>query len=578
MRKSSLRQKLMTMFLIASTVPILLFSLYMAFDTSSILQENTQTLTENSLKQIDDNIEILLSSYEDVLYQIYTDDDVVNWVTDLDEDQTAPVATSQLRRFLRAVLNTKDYIRAITIITDSGKIITYDQITPTSNSSMWLQEFSLSAEELYNEVSSDNKTHILPTEYATKFANSEFYLFHMAHRIIDYTKLDSKIGIAILSLDEELLNDVLQSNIETNSENVLVDQDGIVISCMDKSKIGTCWDEEEWVEDQSSIDVYSYDDEELHWEIFNLTDNGIYRTKLLQNMISIGIACIVLCIVSLIIIWRLSEGLVGSVQEVVSYMRKAGQGDLSVRIPKTQKMTKEIDAIADQFNETVEELDDAIKKERETSEKQKEAEVKALEAQINPHFLYNTLDTINWMAIEKNDYDISNAINSLAIILRYAISDSNAIVTVRDEVDWLKRYVFLQQFRLKNKFIRNINVASEVMDFKIHKLILQPFVENAIIHGFREDQEEYILDVTIQENGDFLEIIIADNGTGIDQSVLDNIRRGEPVIDDNKSHIGMANAINRLHSYYGERAIINIDSTLEHGTIVTIQIPAEDCR
>ncbi len=134
-------------------------------------------------------------------------------------------------------------------------------------------------------------------------------------------------------------------------------------------------------------------------------------------------------------------------------------------------------------------LEKEKKKQRISREK---AEIRALEAQINPHFLYNTLDTINWMAIDRGEFDISNAIGSLANILRYAITDSNGTVCIRDEIEWLKKYIYLQQFRLKNKFVRVIEVAPELLDVKIHKLLLQPFIENAIIHGFNGEQDEYI--------------------------------------------------------------------------------------
>ena len=116
-----------------------------------------------------------------------------------------------------------------------------------------------------------------------------------------------------------------------------------------------------------------------------------------------------------------------------------------------------------------------------------------MEAQINPHFLYNTLDTINWMAIDKDEFDISNAINSLATILRYAIADSSGEVFVRDEIDWLKKYIYLQQFRLKNNFTCSINVDPDVMDLRIHKLLLQPFVENSILHGFEGTKNNHVL-------------------------------------------------------------------------------------
>jgi len=136
--------------------------------------------------------------------------------------------------------------------------------------------------------------------------------------------------------------------------------------------------------------------------------------------------------------------------------------------------------------------------EKDAIDSQRRAEIAALEAQINPHFLYNTLDTINWIAIDNDEYEISNAITSLAAILRYGIDNSNADVRVSREAEWLKQYLFLQQIRLKNTFQCEIHVSQEVMDWKIHKLLFQPFVENSLYHGFQVEKDVYILRVEIE--------------------------------------------------------------------------------
>ncbi|NLZ83143.1 MAG: histidine kinase, partial [Clostridiales bacterium] len=231
------------------------------------------------------------------------------------------------------------------------------------------------------------------------------------------------------------------------------------------------------------------------------------------------------------------------------------------------------ETIALQFNDMLGKLDASIKKEKEAGERQRHAEIKALEAQINPHFLYNTLDTINWMAIDKNEFDISNAISSLAAILRYAIKNSNLTVEIRDEIQWLKDYIYLQQTRLKNSFSCDINVDPDVLDCKIHKLLLQPFIENSIIHGFEGVYKEHVLEIIFKLVGEFVSITVKDNGKGIEPSLVEsfNMEIFHTIEDD--SHIGMKNAIARLHMYYGTNARVNVSSTLGEGTVITLMIP-----
>ena len=115
-------------------------------------------------------------------------------------------------------------------------------------------------------------------------------------------------------------------------------------------------------------------------------------------------------------------------------------------------MPSEMETITDQFNRMMGQMNKLVEEVKMVSARQKDAEITALEAQINPHFLYNTLDTINWMAINADQYEISSAIGALARILRYGIDKSNSIVTLREEMEWLQQYIFLQQTRLKNTF------------------------------------------------------------------------------------------------------------------------------
>ena len=589
-KKTSLWKRLISIFIVSSTIPIILLCLFMLYNTADVLRRNTATLMQNSLKQLDDNMQVQFEAYEDVLYQMYTNDDVVEWVDKLNAQEDIPVTISQLRRYLGAILNSKEYIRSITIITESGMEVTYDQITATTYKNSWIGNFSMSMDALYEEISSDSKTHVYATEYGTNFANEDYYLFHFGHRIIDYRDLEKQNGIIILSLDEDMLRQILESpsgQEQMISANFLLDGNGRVISCMDKEKIGMVFHKEtekqmdaykafagEMLQlNKDYISVYSYMDQNLQWEIVSVTDQSIYMKEIYHKFCVIALICVLLLGFTLFITWKLSGQLVESVNMVVDSMKKAGAGILQIRVPIAEKMPLEIEAIALQFNGTLEKLAYAQEKEKEANERRQQAEIRALEAQINPHFLYNTLDTINRMAIDRGEFDISNTINSLANILRYAITDINGIVCVRDEMEWLKKYIYLQQFRLKNKFIRKIEVSPEIMECKIHKLLLQPFVENAIIHGFKGEQEQYILEVRLTREGDYLQIVISDNGWGMEPSIVEKLNLGQPIKTAEKSHIGMDNAMMRLHMYCNGQEKVTVKSELGKGTEVTLLLP-----
>ena len=232
-------------------------------------------------------------------------------------------------------------------------------------------------------------------------------------------------------------------------------------------------------------------DQEFEADIVHVSnqDELLKRLNAQQKIMLIMLGMTTLVVLCLIV--TLTRNLMGSINRLVETMKIAGKGKLSVRAVWDDKTPTEIRTIETQFNIMLDKLERSVEKEKEANEKQKNAEIMALEAQINPHFLYNTLDTINWMAIDKDEYEISNSITSLASILRYGIDNSNAVVKISREVEWLKQYLFLQQTRLKNTFECEIDVSPEVLGWNIHKLLFQPFIENAILHGF-EGKKGYI--------------------------------------------------------------------------------------
>ena len=605
--KNSFKSKLISAFLIASVVPVILMNVFSYLNSSKIIRENVAELTQANLNQAKSSLEVSIDSYGDLLYQIYTDDEIIALVEEINaiemndsEKKESDLATykNQLRRTLRGLFYTKEYIKAITIITNNNTVVFYDQLTASTTETSWMNNMVLTKEQLNEEISADNSTHIISTQYATTFAAESYYLFHLGHRFINYKDVDKQIGIVILSVNELLLREVCAvadagELDEINSFNFLVDREGSVVSYIDSGQlsrkiVASDSSEEEKItayedfvrasgmfDESSTITVYSYHAQELGWDIVNVS-NQSKVTRRLNDQIKVVVLTVIFSLAAVItIILFLTKHLTGSIEKVVATMKAVGEGRLSARVTVDAKMPMEIESIAKQFNKTLSKLETSISKEKDANAKQRQAEVRALEAQINPHFLYNTLDTINWMAIDHDEYEISNAINALAQILRYGIDHSNGIVTVRDEIGWLKQYIFLQQTRLKNTFQSEIHVEPELLDCPIHKMLLQPFVENSIIHGFKVRGGEYKLTIVITHEKEFLIFCIKDNGIGIETSMVGEINQGIFSEADDKNHIGMENAITRIKMYYGENTKVEVKSTLNVGTEIVIHIPDE---
>ncbi|RSL34849.1 sensor histidine kinase [Salibacterium salarium] len=197
--------------------------------------------------------------------------------------------------------------------------------------------------------------------------------------------------------------------------------------------------------------------------------------------------------------------------------------------------------------------------------RQRKAEIKALQANINPHFLYNTLDQLNWRAIERGDDDMSRMMELLGKMLRIGLSKGESIITVQNELDYLRHYLELQKIKMEDTLSYEINEGEGMFRYLIPKLTLQPFVENSIIHGF-PDSKDCFIQLNVMENEHDLVFELIDNGKGIQH------------MNTNMSHsdtggYGIKNVNDRLQVYFGYLANVSLYSNDTGGTTVSITIP-----
>ena len=558
---------LINRFSILTAVMITVICAYMAYSFAVTLRRSTEELADINMKAAESILSIRFNEYENLLYQMYTNDDMVVWADNINNGEDAAVSVSKMRRYLSTVLNSNQFIKSIMVIMDNGRLITYDQLTSTIHENSWISRFSRSSDEIYRIVSADYANHVWPTEFGTRFANNDYWLFHIAHRIVNYKQLEKLYGVIVISIDERLLEEVLLTVRTEDSEVYMTDEAGRIVSCTDKSLIGTAFTPAAG----SSMD--RLENGILGWNIIRVHDNSRYVQSLVEKLLQIVCMGVMLMLAALFIISKISGKLTRDIDDIVVGMQRTDETGIPVRLPRKEEMLSEVDVIAKQYNRTIDDLEKALLREKTEAENSREAEIRMLEAQINPHFIYNILDTVNWIAIEKDEYDISNAISTLASILRYAISNSDKPVTLRDEVDWLKKYVYLQQFRLKNKFSFEIRTDPEILDVRVHKLIIQPFVENAILHGFDTKRETYTLKVSMLAEDGKVAITIADNGKGIPPEILAALENGDVKEIRDKAGIGLSNAFLRLHRYCEGQDEVSVHSVLDEGTTVTIRFP-----
>jgi two-component system sensor histidine kinase YesM len=261
------------------------------------------------------------------------------------------------------------------------------------------------------------------------------------------------------------------------------------------------------------------------------------------------------------------------VKIIIKSMKRLQEGDLSTRIHLNRE--DELQLIANNFNYMCERLELYINKVYISEITQKNAELVALQSQINPHFLYNTLEAIRMRAISQGAKDVGQMIYILSTLFRTMIK-KNMVVTIADEIEYCNLYLELFQIRHKDKLQIESRISPVAMNCSIVKLLIQPIIENYIVHGFRPERFDNLIRIEVTESDENIKIVISDNGNGIIPSKLVELQQTLQVsmrMDAPPSSLGICNVNERIKLYYGSEYGLTITSEIDVGTTVIMNIP-----
>jgi len=257
-------------------------------------------------------------------------------------------------------------------------------------------------------------------------------------------------------------------------------------------------------------------------------------------------------------------------------MKKFRNGDFNQNIKITSQ--DEMGQLSVSFNKMVSEIRSLINKNYVMVLKEKEIELNALQAQINPHFLYNVLDSFYWRVIGTGNEELGEDVLALSKLFRLLLNQGNSEIEVRKEIELIESYLKIQTMRFSNRISFDIDVAEDIMECKISKLTLQPFVENAIVHGLEMMGEGGFVRVTGRKENGFLIFTIEDNGIGMIQEDADRFlmdSENKRYADIRVGHYAIRNIKERLALRYGDNFILEIRSEINQGTLVRIAMPLE---
>jgi two-component system sensor histidine kinase YesM len=307
------------------------------------------------------------------------------------------------------------------------------------------------------------------------------------------------------------------------------------------------------------------------WRIINLIPtNELYKSVNKIKNFTIFLTAVLISLAT-IIVYFISRQIVNPLRKLVSLMNIIEKGDFDVKINLTRK--DEVGTLAKSFNSMTRKVKSLIQEVYLDKIKQSELELQMLQNQINPHFLYNTLESISMMATINDDDEASDMASALGSILRYGIDKTNAKVTVKQELNNLENYTMLQNIRFGNIYKIIIDIVPNIMDCSITKLILQPAVENAIYHGMKNTRSGGIIKVAGHSENNLVIFEIIDNGKGMNEQQVNLLNGYINDLNDSFKSIGLRNVNKRIKLMYGENYGVTIFSSLENGTTVRIILP-----
>ncbi len=576
LRDMPIRQKLGLSYLILIILPVLLIGLFSFYRSSSLIREKTRQYTKDILMETGNNIEVKLREVERLSFQIITNPEIqkalkqANKNFEYEYDRVSWERTVDL--LLRGYISSDTDIAAIQII--ALKDTTY-YINPAS------VPFSFySSSEDMKRLEERNGSVVW---FDTDPGNQTIAI----GRVINDLESQEKAGYLFMYLRESsIFNLYKNTELFKNGDFFVVNRRGNIVSFKEKnrlgSNIGITVEGKELSElgkdfTTSKINGRNYyitfrDIAGTPWRIFSFIPAIEYERDILWLRNWTVLICASCCVLALSFAAVISGGISKPVRRLSTMMTKVGGGDFNVS--STYESKDEIGVLSGQFNKMVSQVQQLIQEVYQEQLLKQKAELKSLRMQINPHFLYNTLESINWMARIKGVPEVGRMVKAMGDLMRASISGDD-FITIEEEIKNIKNYLMIQMFRYGDKFEVSIEINPEIMNVKIPKLILQPIVENAIVHGFENRiGNGRILISGKTENGRIL-LQVKDDGIGMEEETAASLLENEGKVlsgMENHTHIGLRNVNRRIKMYYGQDYGISIESFPELGTNVKVSL------
>ena len=548
----------------------------MKFTNTSIF-ENSSEYTHTIIQQMNQNIDSYIDYMENIAYLISSNEDVQDYLFDEKIDNEGRY---RILNQLQTILDSRSDIRNVGIISKNGRMLINDGSKSVN------QDLDLNTQEWYATALEKPNGPILTSSHVQHIISGERpWVITLSRGIRDRSGSGEKEGVFFIDLNYSAISELCdQSTVGTKGYAFILDAKGNIVyhpqqqqlyNELQTENISLIMDtDEDTVLTGTGNDgkLYSISrSEKTGWTVVDCTNVKELLSKSRQAQSVYVLTAIILVIVALLFSRFMARSITLPIQKLRDSMKKVQEGDFSVSDVVVDSRN-EIGSLTKSFDVMTHRIHELMEQNVHEQEEKRKSELKALQSQINPHFLYNTLDSIIWMAEGKKNEEVVLMTASLARLLRQSISNEDEVVPIANEVEYARGYLTIQKMRYKDKLEFQIEVDSSILYIPLIKLVLQPIIENAIYHGLKYKESKGLLIVKgfMKDGNAVLQVI--DDGVGMDEETLAHIYDKHKV-NYHSNGVGVYNVQKRLKLYYGEDYGITYTSELGKGTTATITIP-----
>lgn len=558
-RNMKFRYKLITTYILLGVIPMIIMGSVWYNQTRTILMKQEKNSIDNYLTQAVSNMDNQLRIYNNLSDYIAFNQQISHVVSHKYESYYDMY--DQFSNVLDPMLASLKYfhsdISQITIYTKNNIVEHNTTISPITE---------IENEEWYKLIEGNNDIHWFVSQ-----SKKEVFCV----RNIPTLEKDYEVGVLYVRVDYEKLFESFKQVNDYNYGIFIIDELGNNIFNFDKfqdsnKNMKMTFDEFEKNSGKENI----YTTVTAHSVNNNWTVSLYKPQKLIYestNFMITGnvIAVILLIMFSIIITSVLSKVMVSGLEKLRANMEEVENGSMEINVKSNNE--DEVGALIRGFEKMITQIKALIEDVYESRLIQKDYEMKALQAQINPHFLYNSLSLINWMALEADQEEISKITLSLSTFYRTALNKGKNILKVKDEIKNMKSYLDIQLMMHDYEFDIDVQIDKDILDYNILNLILQPLIENAIDHGIdlKTDGRGCIKIIGKKQDDDIV-LIVSDNGVGMTKE------QAESILTNKSNGYGVKNVNERIKLYYGEQYMLKIESEIGIGTRATVTIPMHE--